>query len=62
MVMEKVHIVRNGKAAKEFDAVQILSNYFEEEKALEAALRLDPSLQGVSSLLEKARRQAAAGE
>ena len=37
VVMEKVEIVRNGRAAKDFDAVQVLSDYFEQEKAREAA-------------------------
>jgi len=33
VVMNKVEIIRNGKEAKKFDAVQIMSDYFEEEKA-----------------------------
>ena len=37
VVMSKVEIIRNGKEAKKFDAVQIMSNYFEEEKAVTAA-------------------------
>ena len=39
VIMEKVAIVRKGKAAKDFDAVQVLTAYFEEEKAMEAALK-----------------------
>ena len=35
--MEKVAIVRNGKAAKNFDALQIMSDYFKEEEARIAA-------------------------
>ncbi len=35
--MEKVSIVRNGKAAKNFDAVQVFSDYFKEEEARIAA-------------------------
>ncbi len=35
MVMDKVEIIRNGKVAKKFDAVQIMTDYFaEEEKAV----------------------------
>ncbi len=30
--MNKVEIVRNGKAAKDFDAVQVMSDYFKEEE------------------------------
>lgn len=37
VVMNKVEIIRNGKEAKKFDAVQIMSDYFEEEKATTAA-------------------------
>ncbi|SDQ59572.1 peptidylprolyl isomerase [Flagellimonas zhangzhouensis] len=36
VVMNHVEIVRNGKEAKKFDAVQIMSDYFEEEKLVEA--------------------------
>lgn len=39
VIMEKVAIVRKGKAAKDFDAVQILTAYFEAEAALEAKNR-----------------------
>jgi cyclophilin family peptidyl-prolyl cis-trans isomerase len=39
VVMNKVEIVRNGKEAKKFDAIQIMSNYFEEAKAQEAAFK-----------------------
>lgn len=35
--MDKVSIVRNGKAAKNFDAVQVFSDYFKEEEARIAA-------------------------
>lgn len=35
--MNAVIIVRNGKEARQFDAVQIMSDYFAEEEALEAA-------------------------
>ncbi|WP_420602322.1 peptidylprolyl isomerase [Flagellimonas sp.] len=37
VVMNKVEIVRNGKAAKKFDAVQVMTDYFAEEEAAEAA-------------------------
>ena len=37
IVMNKVAIVRNGKAAKKFDAVQVMSDYFAEEEAKIAA-------------------------
>lgn len=39
VVMNKVAIVRNGKEAKKFDAVKVMSNYFEEAKAEEAAFK-----------------------
>ena len=37
VIMEKVEIIRKGRAAKDFDAVKVLSDYFEHEKAEEAA-------------------------
>lgn len=37
ITMNKIEIVRNGKAAKKFDAVQIMSDYFAEEEAKIAA-------------------------
>lgn len=37
VVMNKVEIVRNGKEAKNFDAVQVMSDYFAEEEAKIAA-------------------------
>ena len=37
IVMEKVEIIRKGKAAKDFDAVQVMTDYFEKESAIEAA-------------------------
>lgn len=39
VVMNTVEIIRNGKEAKQFDAVQILSDYFEEEEARQAAFQ-----------------------
>ncbi len=39
VVMNKVEIVRQGKEARKFDAVQIMSDYFEEEKLAEAAFK-----------------------
>jgi cyclophilin family peptidyl-prolyl cis-trans isomerase len=39
VVMQEVKIVRRGKAAKDFDAVQVLSDYFAEEAALEEKIR-----------------------
>ncbi|MEJ2585281.1 MAG: peptidylprolyl isomerase [Robiginitalea sp.] len=39
VVMEEVKIVRRGKAAKDFDAVEVLSDYFAEEAALEEKIR-----------------------
>ncbi len=39
VLMDKVKIVRQGKSAKAFDAVQILSAYFAEEEALQAKIR-----------------------
>ncbi|HET8737903.1 MAG TPA: peptidylprolyl isomerase [Pricia sp.] len=37
VTMNKVEIVRNGKAAKNFDAVKVMSNYFKEEEERIAA-------------------------
>ncbi|SHJ40420.1 peptidylprolyl isomerase [Pseudozobellia thermophila] len=37
VVMNRVEIVRNGKEAKKFDAVQVMSDYFAEEEAKIAA-------------------------
>src|SRR5690606_8502252 len=39
VVMNKVEIVRNDKEAKKFDVIQVMSNYFEEAKAAEAAFQ-----------------------
>lgn len=39
VVMNTVEIVRNGKEAKKFDAVQIITDYFAEEEAAVAALK-----------------------
>ncbi|MEM8846392.1 MAG: peptidylprolyl isomerase [Bacteroidota bacterium] len=39
VVMNKIEIVRQGKEAKKFDAVQIMADYFEEEKEAEAAFK-----------------------
>ncbi|WP_136467200.1 peptidylprolyl isomerase [Flagellimonas onchidii] len=39
VVMNKVEIIRNGKEAKKFDAPQIMTDYFEEEKVAEAAFK-----------------------
>jgi peptidyl-prolyl cis-trans isomerase A (cyclophilin A) len=39
VVMERVQIVRKGKAAKDFDAVQILTDYFDEEAAAAEKIR-----------------------
>ncbi|TAI49322.1 peptidylprolyl isomerase [Flagellimonas allohymeniacidonis] len=39
VIMNKVEIVRKGKEAKKFDEVQIMTDYFEEEKAAEAAFK-----------------------
>lgn len=33
VTMNRVEIIRNGKAAKNFDAVQVMSDYFEEEES-----------------------------
>lgn len=37
VTMNKIEIVRNGKAAKKFDAVQVMTDYFAEEEAKIAA-------------------------
>jgi len=39
VVMNKVEIIRNGKGAKKFDAVQVMTDYFAEEKVAEAAFK-----------------------
>ena len=39
VVMNKVEIIRNGKEAKKFDAVEIMSGYFEEEEKVIAAMK-----------------------
>lgn len=39
VVMNKVEIVRNGKEARKFDAVQIMTDYFAEAEATEAAFK-----------------------
>ena len=39
VVMNHVEIVRNGKEARQFDAVKIMSDYFEEAKAEEEAFK-----------------------
>lgn len=42
VIMNSIEIIRNGKEARKFDAVQIMSDYFDEEKeneAKEAALK-----------------------
>ncbi|MEZ4809132.1 MAG: peptidylprolyl isomerase [Allomuricauda sp.] len=39
VVMNKVEIVRKGKEAKNFDAIKIMTDYFEEEKVAEAAFK-----------------------
>ncbi|MFD2588290.1 peptidylprolyl isomerase [Croceitalea marina] len=37
VVMNKVEIIRNGKEAKKFDAVQVMTDYFKEDEAAVAA-------------------------
>jgi len=39
VVMNKVEIIRNGKEAKTFDAVQVMTDYFAEEAAKEEAFK-----------------------
>ena len=39
VVMKQVVILRNGKQAKKFDAVQVMGNYFEEAKRVEAEFK-----------------------
>jgi len=39
VVMNKVEIIRNGKQAKKFDAIQIMSDYFAEEEKVIAAMK-----------------------
>nr|WP_299172304.1 peptidylprolyl isomerase [uncultured Allomuricauda sp.] len=39
VVMNKVEIVRNGKEAKKFDAVQVIQDYFKAEEAAVAAFK-----------------------
>lgn len=38
IVMNEVHIVRNGREARDFDAVKVISDYFAEEEAAVQAL------------------------
>ena len=38
IVMNKVEIIRNGKEAKKFDAIQIMTDYFAEEEKVIAAM------------------------
>lgn len=38
VVMNEVHIIRNGKEAKDFDAEKVIKDYFAEEEARTAAL------------------------
>lgn len=39
VVMEEVEIIRNGKEARQFDAVQVLTSYFAEEEAAAEAVK-----------------------
>ena len=39
VIMKKVTIVRNGKVAKAFDAVEVMSAYFAEEEALQEKIK-----------------------
>jgi cyclophilin family peptidyl-prolyl cis-trans isomerase len=39
VIMKKVTIIRNGKEAKSYDAVEVLSDYFAEENALQEKLQ-----------------------
>ncbi len=39
VTMNRVEIIRNGKEAKQFDAVQVMNDYFAEEEAKEAAFK-----------------------
>ncbi len=39
VVMNKVEIIRNGKVAKKFDAVEMMDDYFQEEEKLIAAMK-----------------------
>jgi len=39
VVMNKVEIIRNGKEAKKFDAVEVMNAYFEEEEKIIAAMK-----------------------
>ncbi|WP_088342130.1 peptidylprolyl isomerase [Robiginitalea sediminis] len=57
VVMEEVSIIRNGKQAREFDAVQVITDYFEAEKAREAAQKekLANFLEEISAQKEQAQ-------
>ena len=39
VVMNKVEIIRNGKEAKKFDALEVMGDYFEEEEKVIAAMK-----------------------
>jgi len=51
-----VEIIRQGKEAKKFDAVQIMSDYFEEEKLVEAAYK--KMLEGLAVEFRKQKETA----
>ena len=51
--MNKVEIIRNGKNARNFDAVQIMTDYFAEEEAQEEAFREMKSDFATAIILQK---------
>ncbi|MGB5553072.1 MAG: peptidylprolyl isomerase [Flavobacteriaceae bacterium] len=54
VVMEKVDIIRNGKEAKQFDALKVMSDYFTEEKEKIAAAEKIKAAQAAELAAQKA--------
>ncbi len=58
VVMNSVHIIRNGKEAKKFDAVKIMTDYFAEEQAELAAIEKIKSEFSTEILTQKEKAQS----
>lgn len=56
VIMEEVEIVRNGNAARQFNAVEVLTNYFAEEEA--AAKRIIERKENFATTIEEQRKKA----
>ncbi|RNC89594.1 MAG: peptidylprolyl isomerase [Allomuricauda sp.] len=57
VVMNKVEIIRNGKEARQFDAIQVMSDYFKEVEEKEAAI-----LKTKTDFLAEAQKQKETAE